>query len=449
MGNSNNCGLSGIFGTCQDDAKKNAENIERLHDFSKRLTDYVQEIQSESNSKFFQISNELAEITKIQREMRDNQNRNWKVIQQQFETFQSNFHILRDCTQVLFSNQQLNFNFDTIASLLSIIYADIQSYRAALFSYRLNLLNSIPNLLQQRLSMSIVPRESLQVILDSVHEGQKRAADRLTLAIPAQDLLSYYDARLLRDVITTDEGLLLTLSIPLASSQTAFHVYKAQVVPMPQLNPKEALQWVIEGPYLAISEDSMESTVLSEDQLSNCLGSSKFRICHETLETHRGHSSCLATFFHHSTLAALSVCETEKVFLPSPERAKNLGYGIWLITSNWDAFSLREYSTGSAMTRSKDHPDCHICLITLDCGQQLISKHGKFRPDLSTCDKIPAKRIQMQLAHPLKSLLTAVPNIEDLPYFESESDAGILLLREVKSKLSSNPTIQIRKIWHQ
>ncbi len=41
----------------------------------------------------------------------------------------------------------------------------------------------------------------------------------------------------------------------------------------------------------------------------------------------------------------------------------------------------------------------------------------------------------MQLAHPLKSLLTAVPNIEDLPYFESESGAGIL-------QLSSNPTIQ-------
>ena len=48
MGNSNDCGLSGVFGTCQDEAKKNGENIDRLHDFSKRLTDYVQEIESES-----------------------------------------------------------------------------------------------------------------------------------------------------------------------------------------------------------------------------------------------------------------------------------------------------------------------------------------------------------------------------------------------------------------
>ena len=34
MGNGGGCGLSGIFGSCQDRAKENAANIDRLHSFT-------------------------------------------------------------------------------------------------------------------------------------------------------------------------------------------------------------------------------------------------------------------------------------------------------------------------------------------------------------------------------------------------------------------------------
>ncbi len=117
--------------------------------------------------------------------MREKQNKKWKTIQQQVDAPETDFYTLRDCIQFLFSNQQLKFNSDTIASLLFIIYVDANSYRAALFSYRLNILNSDANLLEQRLPMSTVPRESLEAILVPVHEGQQDAADRLSLGIPA------------------------------------------------------------------------------------------------------------------------------------------------------------------------------------------------------------------------------------------------------------------------
>ena len=266
MGNSGSCGFAGIFGNCQDQGRKNAENIAQLNEYASVLTDHVLEVESEANEKFFLISNELEEIQKIQNEIMKNQNENWKIIEDQFEVIEKNFHLLRDCTQMLFSNQQLNFNFDTVASLLSILYADIKSYRSALYAYKVNLLNSIPILLSKRLPMSLVPKSSLMAILNSVYDSQKDATDRLTLAIPMQDLLSYYDAELLSEVSTITEGLLLTLSIPLSSSQTAFNVYQAHLIPMPQLDSSEALRWVTEGPYLAISEDSMETTVLTEQQ---------------------------------------------------------------------------------------------------------------------------------------------------------------------------------------
>ena len=108
------------------------------------------------------------------------------------------------------------------------IYSDVKSYRAALTGYRMNLLNSIPTLLQKRLPMSLVLRDSLMKILDYVAREQMNA----------------------------------------------------KVVPMQQKGTGSAIRWKIESPYLAVSEDSMETAVLSKDQLEKCLGSSSCRICH-------------------------------------------------------------------------------------------------------------------------------------------------------------------------
>ena len=103
------------------------------------------------------------------------------------------------------------------------IHASVKSYRSALFAFRMNILNSIPVLVKKRLPMSLIPIESLLVIMDSVSVRQSKAEDRLSLAIPASDLLSYFDSRLLAGAITVSERLLLTPNIPPASEQTALH----------------------------------------------------------------------------------------------------------------------------------------------------------------------------------------------------------------------------------
>ena len=95
---------------------ENAENIERLDEYASFLTDFVLEVEIYSNEKSFIISIELAEISKIQTTLQETQNKNCEIIEEQFEVFQHNVHVLRDSNQVLFSNQQLHFNFDTIAS---------------------------------------------------------------------------------------------------------------------------------------------------------------------------------------------------------------------------------------------------------------------------------------------------------------------------------------------
>ena len=89
--------------------------------------------------------------------MVETQNQNLQLIEEQFNAISVNFHILRDCTQRLFSNQQVNFVFDTMSSILSLLYSDVKSYRSAIYTYRMNVLNAIPTLLQQHLPMLLVP----------------------------------------------------------------------------------------------------------------------------------------------------------------------------------------------------------------------------------------------------------------------------------------------------
>ena len=155
-------------------------------------------------------------------------------------------------------------------------------------------------------------------IIDPVNMSQKDEDHRLTLALPLSDVDSYYDAKLLRDVTTIDEGLLLRLAKSYGSNQTAFQIYRTQVVSMPQLDATEAIRWGKEGPYLAILEDLIETRVLTEKQNSKCLGTTSYRICHQTMETQLEQSLNLATLFSLSAITALTVRETQKILLPTP-----------------------------------------------------------------------------------------------------------------------------------
>ena len=49
------------------------------------LTDYVKETEDETFEKFFLVTNEIAEIRRIEQLMAENQNKNWKIIEQ-FQT---------------------------------------------------------------------------------------------------------------------------------------------------------------------------------------------------------------------------------------------------------------------------------------------------------------------------------------------------------------------------
>ena len=155
-----------------------------------------------------------------------------------------------------------------------------------------------------------------------------------------------------------------------------------------------------------------------------------------------GHSSCMATLFFDSSVDALSVCDTSLVSLPSTEQATNLGFGIWLITSVNDDFIFRESHATAASSKTQSFAGCRICIITLECGMQIMTKHIKIRSDLSSCNHIPAIKLRISLPNPLASLIMEVPSLEDLPLYDSKAEAGVKFLKQVRKELVHSPRIR-------
>ena len=51
-----NSGLMGVFGSCQENANQNAQNIDKMGKYAISLSDNIQELAISTDSKFFRVS---------------------------------------------------------------------------------------------------------------------------------------------------------------------------------------------------------------------------------------------------------------------------------------------------------------------------------------------------------------------------------------------------------
>ena len=114
------------------------------------------------------VATEFVALKSVKKVLLEVQSRNWEFIQERFEFIEHNIHVLRDCDQLLFSRQRITFNYDTIFSLLAVNFANMKSYRSALYTYRIHMMNSIQPMLNRYLPMLLVLRQSLLKSLDNV-----------------------------------------------------------------------------------------------------------------------------------------------------------------------------------------------------------------------------------------------------------------------------------------
>ena len=109
---------------------------------------------------------------------------------------------------------------------------------------------------------SVVPKSTLYNILPEVVLQESEAGSRLTLAILIGNLMTYREPKLLRQVVSSDFGLVLTLAVPFSSQATVLQMYHAIKIPMPDKNEAKAYLRDIETDYLAVPLRGQESALL-------------------------------------------------------------------------------------------------------------------------------------------------------------------------------------------
>ena len=97
-------GITEIFGSCQR-TSENAENIDRLDNSFNSLNDYVLEIGTQTDEKFFLVADELAKVYKDQNETQENRNRNWKRVEEQFAIVDHNLNATTTCLEIRATQQ--------------------------------------------------------------------------------------------------------------------------------------------------------------------------------------------------------------------------------------------------------------------------------------------------------------------------------------------------------
>ena len=289
------CRFEGFFGSCQEHSQENAAYLEKLSEFTELLAEDVFKLWNEKNQKFFMVLTEYAALKIVRKEMFEIQNRKRKLRKDYFEIFENKIHVLRDCDQLLFSTQHLNSNYNAIFPLLVITFGNIESYRNALYTYRINSMNSIQPMLFEYLPLSLVPRQSLLTKLNKNALEQWLQKYRLSVAIPMDEILAYYKLKLLRDVLVVEQGFFMRIANPLATKDSAFTVFRAIAVPMLQSENDMANKWKLEAPYLANSEKNDNTAFLTEYDLSRCIGSFRLLISKEMIATESVQEFCLTT----------------------------------------------------------------------------------------------------------------------------------------------------------
>ena len=135
-------------------------------------------------------------------------------------------------------------------------------------------------------------------------------------------------------------------------------------------------------------------------------------------------------FYHDDELLTLQHCQLDVIDLPLTEKAGNLGFCCWVITSASDGYTIIESAgNGSNPLARIEHPGCRVCIITLGCVKQLCRPNIHLRSD-----SVPAIRLRLdfQIPDPISTIFNLLPPLEELPNFSSRSDAQIQILHQIQ-----------------
>ncbi len=222
---------------------------------------------NKTNKKFLLIASELREIEEARTILENTQQRQWETIQNLLKVLEFNMNLGRKCDQYLFAKLQAEHYIEGINVALMTLHANIKTFRTALFAYKSNLLAALGTMIKGIITLNLVPKNHLRSILQEV--VLRHGGSRLTLAIPLHSFLTYYETPLIEEVDTTEAGLTLSVTIPLASDAIAFRVYRATPIPMPKRDSdSSALIYKTEAQFIAVSDNRRYTAPVTNEELN-------------------------------------------------------------------------------------------------------------------------------------------------------------------------------------
>ena len=428
-------------------AKQNRKAIKESIGYINAAQEQWTAVQNITNEKFFIVGKEIHELRKASEHLMDIQSQNAKTLQKQFQVLTGSIHLMRNCDQLLYVRGETNHHLSLLNSILGSVYTNLRSYRNSVYAFKMNLFTASPAIAEGMLPLSLIPKRVLAEILQSFVIRSQFTASRLTLSIPIANIMSYYETKLVSNVISTDFGLMFTLSIRFSSGETVLDVFHAIPLPMPTTDSIRATMWDLETEYIAVTENQNEAALLTAFDLEECIGSKSYSICFSSFHMEKSKDSCLATLLFKDSLSALEVCRIRNVQLPLKEKAQSLGHGRWLITSTSEDFILSTTASNSTHPLNKEHRSgCKVCIVILSCGQELEGPNIHLRADWSTCENTEPTVLDLALPFPLAFLFNKLPPIDDMPQIKDVDMARTHLIEQVQLQLVQVPQHKKRSL---
>ena len=220
------CTLGSIFGSCGG----SGHSQEDINYALQELEEYIYsctEVNAKLNEKFFIIASQMKDIQKTQSLLTEKQKNHSIILNNAIKLLNENTRRLMACNRYFYARDEvLQVQTNLAASLLA-IHNEIKAYSVAVYAYKLNLLNSGMSMVNKVIPMSLLPRSMLFEILQKVASTQVIQTDRLTFAIPTNQILTYYETKILTNVAVVNSGMIFTQAVPFASGSTALNLYRA------------------------------------------------------------------------------------------------------------------------------------------------------------------------------------------------------------------------------
>ena len=170
--------------------------------------------------------------------------------------------------------------------------------------------------------VALLPRKALVEFLEAVVIWQTKANERLSLVIPTNQLLTYYETKTPRKFEVVEGGMFFTLAIPFVTGETVLNFNRAITVPMSNEGTDGfASQYAIELDFFAIAESTHKIALVSQDENDRCVGLSSFSVCIIGLSVETAHDTCLRSLLIGNYFIALQKCDLKTVKLPLKKKA--------------------------------------------------------------------------------------------------------------------------------